>query len=109
MQLEIAGAAAVTIARLSYDCCTSTLRHPENDQRSIDKPAAVAADLTRAEAAFPSSVHNGTHSALSRGVTMEIKEFCKSRGPRRYGCLLNDLDCYGDYVRAATLRPASPF
>ena len=76
------------VATLSYDCYASVLRDPESDQRSIDKPAAATADPTAAEAASPRSVHNDTHSALPRRVTMVINEFSKRGGnlSRPYGC-----------------------
>ena len=71
----------MTLGRLSYDCYGGIPRHPESDQRSIDNPAAAVADPTTAEAASPHhSVHNGTHSALPRRVTMEIKKFNKRGG-----------------------------
>ena len=67
------------LASLSYDCYASVLRDPESDQRSTDKPAVATADPTAAEAASPRSVHNDTHSALPRRVTMVIKEIISNQ------------------------------
>ena len=78
--MEIKEFSVVQLAFLSYDCYTSVLRDPKSDHHSIDKPAATTADPTAAEAASPRSVHNDTHSALPRRVTMVINEFSKRGG-----------------------------
>ena len=43
---------------------------------------------------------------LLRRVAMETK---KGWEPVADGCLLNDFECYGDYVIAAVLRLPSPY
>ena len=77
-------------------------------RQPIDMPAVATADPTAAEAASPRRVHNDTHSALPTRVTMVINEFSKRGGnlSRTAAVLLKDLNCCGDHVIGAALRPA---